>query len=118
MLALAEQADKADVPDGMNLPEELKRREDRLALMAVAKAKLEERAKERYARERAEYEEKMTTRAAKAKASEKKLRGKEPVAPEAGPRDKDQINLADEESRIMPVSGGGFEQAYNAQAGV
>ena len=31
-------------------------------------------------------------------------------------RDKDQINLTDEESRIMPVSGGGFEQAYNAQA--
>ena len=33
-------------------------------------------------------------------------------------RDTDQINLTDEESRIMPVSGGGFEQCYNAQAGV
>ncbi len=30
----------------------------------------------------------------------------------------DQLNLTDEESRIMPVSGGGFEQAYNAQAAV
>jgi hypothetical protein len=28
------------------------------------------------------------------------------------------VNLTDEESRIMPVSGGGFEQCYNAQAGV
>jgi len=28
----------------------------------------------------------------------------------------DQINLTDEESRIMPVAGGGFEQCYNAQA--
>jgi hypothetical protein len=28
---------------------------------------------------------------------------------------KDQINLTDEESRIMPVAGGGFEQCYNAQ---
>jgi hypothetical protein len=28
------------------------------------------------------------------------------------------VNLNDAESRIMPVSGGGFEQAYNAQAGV
>jgi hypothetical protein len=26
------------------------------------------------------------------------------------------VNFTDEESRIMPVSGGGFEQAYNAQA--
>jgi IS5 family transposase len=118
LLALAEQADKADVPDGMNLPEELKRREDRLALMAVAKAKIGARAQERYARERAEYDEKMTRRAAKEAASARKSGGKAPVAPEAGPRDKDQINLTDEESRIMPVSGGGFEQAYNAQAGV
>ena len=35
-----------------------------------------------------------------------------------GPLPKDQINLTDEESRIMPVAGGGFEQCYNAQAAV
>jgi hypothetical protein len=29
-----------------------------------------------------------------------------------------QINLTGEESRIMPVAGGGFEQCYNAQAAV
>jgi Transposase DDE domain len=28
------------------------------------------------------------------------------------------VNLTDEESRIMPVAGGGFEQCYNAQAAV
>jgi hypothetical protein len=28
------------------------------------------------------------------------------------------MNLTDSESRIMPVSGGGFEQCYNAQIGV
>ena len=28
----------------------------------------------------------------------------------------DQINLTDEDSRIMPVAGGGFDQCYNAQA--
>ena len=33
-----------------------------------------------------------------------------------GPLPTDQINLTDEESRIMPVAGGGFEQCYNAQA--
>ena len=44
--------------------------------------------------------------------------GKKPQAPEAGPKAKDQVNFTDEDSRIMPVSGGGFEQAYNAQASV
>ena len=58
----------------------------------------------------------MARRAAKEKATGKKIGGKPPKAPEAGPKSSDQINLTDEESRIMPVSGGGFEQAYNAQA--
>ncbi len=60
----------------------------------------------------------MARRAAKEEAAGKKLGGKPPKAPEPGARDSDQINLTDEESRIMPVAGGGFEQAYNAQAGV
>ncbi|MDM5182307.1 transposase, partial [Massilia sp. DJPM01] len=40
LLALAEQADQADVPDGANLPEEIKRREDRLTVMADATRKI------------------------------------------------------------------------------
>ncbi len=118
LLALAEQADSSEVPDGMSVPDELKRREDRLARMAVAKAKIAARAEERYARERAAYEEKMSNRAARAQRNGKKAGGKEPVAPQAGARPQDQINLTDEDSRIMPVAGGGFEQAYNAQAAV
>ena len=39
-----------------------------------------------------------------------------PQPPVAGPLPTDQVNLTDEESRIMPVAGGGFEQCYNAQA--
>jgi len=116
LLALAEQADRADIPNGVSLPEELKRREDRLAAMAAAKATIVARAKERDQREKAEYDEKMACRAAKEKATGKKPGGKPPRAPEPGPRDKDQLNLTDEESRILPVAGGGFEQAYNAQA--
>src|SRR5674476_1043289 len=54
LLALAEQADTANIPDGMSLPKELKLREDRLAAMATAKAKIAARAAERYAREKAE----------------------------------------------------------------
>ena len=41
-----------------------------------------------------------------------------PQPPVEGPLPTDQINLTDEESRIMPVAGGGFEQCYNAQAAV
>lgn len=116
LLALAEQADLADVPDGVKLPEEIKRREDRLAVMADAKRKIAARAEERFQREKTEYEEKMARRAAREKEAGKKLGGKPPKPPEPGPQASDQINLTDEESRIMPVSGGGFEQAYNAQA--
>jgi transposase len=118
LLALAEQADTANIPDGMSLPKELKLREDRLAAMAAAKAKIAARAQERYTREKAEFDEKMSKRQAKADETGKKPRGKTPVAPEPGVKDSDQINLTDEESRIMPVSGGGFDQCYNAQAGV
>ena len=118
LLALAEAADSADLPDGMSVPEELARREDRLARLAEAKAKIEARAKERFARERAEHEAKLTARADKEKATGKKPGGKPPAAPTADPGAKDQINLTDEASRIMPVAGGGFEQAFNAQAAV
>jgi transposase len=118
LFALAEQADQANLPDGVSLPDEIKRREDRLAAMAAAKAKIAARAEERYQREKAEYEQKMASRAAQEKDSGKKPGGKPPQAPTPGPKESDQINLTDDESRIMPVSGGGFEQCYNAQAAV
>ena len=118
LFALAESADQTDIPDGMSLPEEIKRREDRLAVMAQAKTKIEARAAERYQREKAAYDEQMARRAAKQEQSGKKAGGKPPEPPQAGPKVTDQINLTDEESRIMPVAGGGFDQAYNAQAAV
>ena len=116
LLALAEQADGANVPDGMSVPEELKCREDRLAAIAGAKGKIEARAAERYAREQADYQAKLAAREAKAAASGKNPGGKAPQPPEPGRRAKDQINLTDEESQNMVVAGGGFEQCYNAQA--
>jgi transposase len=116
LLAKAEAADEADVPDGMSIPEELERREERLKKLAEARTKIEARASERLAREQAEYEAKIAAREAKAKARGKKPGGKPPVPPVAGPGPTDQINLTDEASRIMPVAGGGFEQCYNAQA--
>ena len=84
----------------------------------VDEEKIAARAAERYKQEKAEFDEMMEGRAAKEKATGKKLSGKVSKEPETGPRDTDQINLTDEESRIMPVAGGGFEQCYNAQAAV
>ena len=118
LLARAEAADQAEVPDGMSIPDELARREKRLGEIARAKAIIEARAKERHAREQAEYEAKMAARAAKEEATGKKSGGRPPAPPVEGPGPADQVNLTDEESRIMPVPGGGFEQCYNAQAAV
>jgi transposase len=118
LMKKAEAADKSDIPDGMSVPEELELREKRLKVIAEAKAEIERRAAERYAMEQAEYEKKQADCAAKEKKTGKKPRGKGPKPPAAGPADKDQVNLTDEESRIMPASGGGFKQAYNAQAAV
>jgi hypothetical protein len=117
LLALAEQADAADVPDELSIPEELERRETRLAAIAEAKAELEARAAERFAQEQAEYEAKLAAREEKARRKGKKPGGKPPAPPSAGPRDKDQVNLSDAESRIMKTRKG-FDQCYNAQAAV
>jgi len=116
LLAKAEAADQADIPDGMSVPEELARRNVRLEKLAAARATIEARAKERFEREQAEYQAKLVARAAKTEATGKKPGGKPPQPPVEGPLPTDQVNLTDEESRIMPVSGGGFDQCYNAQA--
>jgi hypothetical protein len=118
LMAKAEAADKSDVPDGLSIPDELARREERLRKIVEAKAKIEARARERHAREMAEHEAKMAAREAKTAATGKKPGGKPPAPPTEGPLPTDQVNLTDEESRIMPVAGGGFDQCYNAQAAV
>src|SRR3979411_2612115 len=116
LMAKAEAADTTDIPDGMSIPEELALREERLRKLSEGRRKTEARARERYARELAEHEAKLAAREAKIAATGKKPGGKPPQHPAEGPRPDDQINLTDEDSRIMPVAGGGFEQCYNAQA--
>lgn len=117
LTAQAEAADQTPVVDGMDIPAEISRRETRLEALAAAKVKIEARAQERFEREQADYQQKQAKRQAQRDVG-KKPRGRKPKPPLPGPRDKDQINLTDEQSRIMPVSGGGFEQSYNAQASV
>ena len=118
LLAKAEAVDQADLPDGLSIPDELARREERLEKLAEARATIEARARERFEREQAEYQAKLAARQAKAAATGRKPGGKPPEPPVEGPRPADQVNLTDAESRIMPVAGGGFEQCYNAQAAV
>jgi len=98
---LLEQAEAADAEEdalygkdrtGDELPAELERRETRLQKIKEAKRALEERARQKAVAE-----------------------GKEPK--QAEPKDKDQYNFTDPESRIMKGADG-FVQAYNAQAAV
>ncbi len=118
LFALAEQADSA-LPEGMNLPQELARREDRLKRLAEAKAVLLARAAERHALEMAQYEAKMAERADKEEQTGKKPRGKPPTPPTPGPHEGDQYNFTDPDSRIMKNSrDGGFSQQYNGQIAV
>jgi transposase len=118
LFALAENADSA-LPEGMNLPEELGRRAERLKRLAEAKAVLEARAAERYAFEQAEYEAKMAQRAQEQERTGKKPPGKPPSPPTPGPKDGDQYNFTDPQSRIMKNSrDDGFSQQYNGQVAV
>ena len=115
LLRLAEQADAADLPDGMSIPEELERREQRLAAIAEAKAKIATRVHER---EDAAYQARLAARKERQRRTGRKPPGRPPAPPSGRIEDKEQVNLTDEDSRIMPVAGGGFDQCYNAQAAV
>ena len=100
---LLEQAEAADKEEdgrygskrGDELPEELRRRETRLAKIKEAQKVVEQRARDRAAEEGKSAQE----------------------AKRAKPDDKDQYNYTDPESRIMK-GGDGFVQGYNAQAAV
>ena len=116
LLAKAEQADATPLQDGLTIPEEIARRQERQAAIAKARAEIEARAHARYAAELAEHERKMAARRAQ-DAEGKKFRGRGPEAPTPEPKAKDQYNFTDPESRIMK-DGTGFEQSYNAQAAV
>lgn len=104
------------VPDQVSLPDEIDRRQSRVAALDAAIAKIEAQAKERDLNDAAAFAAKLARR--QARQAQGKRPGAKPKPPTSGPREMDQINLTDEESRIMPAPGGGFDQAYNAQAAV
>ncbi len=121
LLELGEQADQGALrlPEGLVVEDEIAIRKEWLENLAGARAVLEARAQERQAVEQAEYEAKLCAREEKARKSGRKSRGRQPKPPEAGPRDKDQYNFTDPDSRIMKNStNDGFDQHYNVQAAV
>ena len=101
MLAEAAEVDAAEDAcygadkTGQDLPEELQRRQTRLEKIRQAQKALKQRARDKAA--------------AQGQSAEQ--------VEKAQPRDKDQYNFSDPESRIMK-GGDGFLQAYNAQAAV
>src|SRR5260370_24308163 len=119
LFALGEQSEQPEAHDGLVVRAEIGRREDRLARLAQAKVVLEARAQERTAAEQAEYEAKLGQRAERERTTGRRPGGRPPTPPVPGPRDGDQDNITDPESRIMKSSThAGFEQDYNAQVAV
>jgi hypothetical protein len=119
LFALTEHAEQTEMPEGLVIADEIAFRHERLANLAQAKAVLDARAQERYEAEQTAYDAKVRERAAKARQTGSNPRGRPPTPPTPGPRDKDQYNFTDPESRIMKNSNNeGFDQHYNAQAAV
>jgi transposase len=97
---------------GDELPDELKRREDRVKKIEEAKARLEAEAQAR-----ADAEQRQRDAAqAKREAEGRRRPGKEPAPVDPTPEDKAQTNFTDSTSKIMKKSNKGFDYCYNAQA--
>jgi hypothetical protein len=117
---LLDQADRVDEEQdaalgsrrGDELPDELKRREDRVAKIREAKERLEAEARERAAEEQRQRD----AAEAERQAAGKKGRGKEPAPVKVTPEDKAPTNFTDPEAKIMKRGNKGFDYCYNAQA--
>ena len=118
LMTRAQQAEKQEAKDTLDIPAEMLRREDRKAALQQARQVIEARAQELAAAKQADYAAKQAERQAKRDAG-KKPRGKAPTPPSTTPEPKDQYNFTDPASRIMKAGNGQhFEQSYNAQAAV
>jgi transposase len=113
LLVKAEQADSTPLQEGLSIPREIARRQERKAALERARAEIEARAHARHAAQLAEHQQKLARRA------QNNGRGRPPKAPTDKPEGTDQYNFTDPESRIMKAGNGEhFEQSYNAQAAV
>jgi transposase len=97
---------------GDELPDELKRRQDRLVKIQEAKARLEAEARAKAEEEQRQRDEEQAQR----QAEGRRRRGKEPAPIDPTPKDKAQTNFTDPAAKIMKQSNKGFDYSYNAQA--
>jgi transposase len=113
LLLKANQADNEDREEGQQLPKEIARREALLEKLERARAESEAEAKAKADAERAEFERKLAAR------QQRNGKGKPPQPPQETPKDNQQMNLTDHDSRLMARNGRSSpEQCYNAQAAV
>jgi transposase len=120
--ALLKQAQEIDGEDdaalglrrGDELPEELARRQDRLAVIEEAMKRLEAEAKAAADVERQRRAEEEAQR----QASGKKRRGREPGPIVETPSEKAQTNFTDPELSMMKTANKGWDYGGNAQASV
>jgi transposase len=117
LAAKAEEIDNVPLDDGLSIPDEIARREDRIKSLEHARGIIEARYEDERKQKQAEYEERKAKRDEQRKKGRKPL-GKEPKPPSETPPDNRQYNFTDPESRIMKTGGNNFEQAFNAQAAV
>jgi hypothetical protein len=112
--ALLSEAERVDAEEderfgsesrGDELPEELRRREQRLARIKEAKEALEREAREAETARRAELE-------AQGKQPRRPPNGRDPFKPKPTA----QRNFTDPDSKIMKTSDGSFHQCYSGQA--
>jgi len=112
LLAQAEQADATAAVDGQTRPEEIARREALRQKVAAARRRIEPRAAARAEAERADDEQ--TRQDREARPGPRK--GPPPSPPDPTPEPREQINLTDEDSRIMRQSSRReYQQAYNVR---
>jgi len=122
IMQLLTEADRVDAEQdaalgsrrGDELPDELKRREDRVVKIREAKARLEAEARARAEEEQCRRDAEQAARV----AAGKKRRGKEPAPVDPTPEAKAQTNFTDADAKIMKRSNKGFDYCYNAQATV
>src|SRR3954453_15854617 len=117
---LLEQAEQLDAEQdaalgsrrGDELPDELRRREERLVKIREAKARREAEAGARGEEKQRRRDEEQARR----EAEGRRRRGKEPAPVDPTPEDKAQTNFTDPEAKVMKQSNKGFDYSYNAQA--
>ncbi|WP_298701897.1 IS1182 family transposase [uncultured Variovorax sp.] len=114
LLNKARAADEAEKNEPeLDIPAEIARRQDRLDAIAAARTRLEQRQREAdLERGRSDDDDQ------KPRGPGGKPKGGRYCRPFGVPKDKDQDNFTDPDSRIMQRAGGGFDPAYNAQTAV